>query len=64
MKISTKNSIKPLNKFKFLIDLASIVMVAKDTKSTKDEHQTFNKAWNYHKMPFKRSSMAFMEEDA
>ena len=31
----------------FLIDLAIIAMVAKDTKPTKDKPQTFYQAWNH-----------------
>ena len=31
----------------FLIDLATVAMVAEYTKPTKDEPHTFNKAWNY-----------------
>ena len=32
----------------FLIDLATIFMLAMETKPTKHEPQTFNKAWNHH----------------
>ena len=44
----------------FLINLATIVIVAEDTKPTKNEPQTFNKNWNhfylkYGMKPFKRS---------
>ena len=39
-----EKSAKNLN---FLIDLAIIAIVAKDTKSMKDEPQTFNKAWSH-----------------
>ena len=33
-------------KFKFLIDLAIIAMVAEDTKSIENEPQKFSKVWN------------------
>ena len=50
MKMPTKLWSKQLKKkskekFDFLIDLSTIIMVAKDTKSTKDEPQTFTEAW-------------------
>ena len=37
-------------KFKFLIDLAAIIIVAKDKVATKEEPKMFDKAWNHPDM--------------
>ena len=34
-------------KFIFFLNLDTIAIIARDTKSTEDESETFNKVWNH-----------------
>ena len=42
----------------FSIDTAAIIMVTEDTKSTEDEPQTLNRAWNH---PYLESQRKWQE---